>query len=154
MEPNPIRLPDELEKEEEDLQRRMIEERIINDRQNGTLLSSVLAFLHTFEVKVEECNRNMQLYTPYPTISQITKDNIRNKLRLLNEFYFSYTGSNPHPLISECIAQDSTDALKIKVLYNRLNDLLTILNNNLSCIYSKQILFIAKRKPKETYDWT
>ena len=157
--PGPIRLPSELEKEAEESRIRAIEERITNHRKNGTLVSSILEFLRTFEVKVGECNYYMQMYTPYPTISQMTKDTVRNKLRTLNEFYFSYTGSNPHLLICECMAQDTADALELEVLYKRLNDVITRLNNNVSCIYNKQILFVLRRKTKEDcvwneYDWT
>jgi len=159
MEPNPIRLPSELEKEAEETRLHVIEERITNHRKNGTLVSSVLEFLRMFEVKVGECNYYMQMFTPYPTISQTTKDNVRNKLRTLNDFYLSYTGSNPHPVICECIAYDTADALEVEVLYKRLNDVITRLNKNVSCIYNKQILFIVKRRPKEDcvwneYDWT
>jgi hypothetical protein len=154
MEPTPIRLPDELEKEEEERHLRMIEERIANARKNGILLTSIVEFLQKFEVKISEFNHYIQLYTPYPTISQMTKDTIRNKLRILNEFYFSYSGSNPHPLISECMAYDTSDAAILRMLYKRLEDLIVILNNNVSCTSNKQILFIAKRKPREeTYDW-
>jgi hypothetical protein len=151
---HPIRLPDELEKEAEDSRLRMIEERIANARKGGILLISIIEFLQKFEVKISEFNHYMQLYTPYPTISQMTKDTIRNKLRILNEFYFSYSGSNPHPLISECMAYDTSDAAILRMLYKRLEDLIVTLNNNVSCTSNKQILFIAKRKPKEeTYDW-
>ena len=157
--PGPIRLPSELEKEAEEKWQRGIEERLAHDRKNGTLVSSVLEFLRTFEVKVGECNYYMQLYTPYPTISQITKDTVRNKLRTLNDFYLSYTGSNPHPVICECIAYDTADALEIEVLYRRLNDGITKLNNNVSCISNKQILFVLRRKTRDDslwneYDWT
>ena len=153
MEPTPIRLPHELEKEAEDSRLRAIQERIIHDRENGTLLSNIVAFLQTFEIKIVEFNHYIQLYTPYPTISQITKDAIRNKLRALNDFYFSYSGSNPHPLISECMEYDISDAAILRMLYKRLENLIVTLNNNVSCTSNKQILFIAKRKPKETYDW-
>jgi hypothetical protein len=153
MEPNPIRLPSELEKEAEEKWLCEIEERITHDRKNGTLVSSVLEFLRTFEVKVGECNYYMQMFTPYPTISQITKDNVRNKLRTLNDFYLSYTGSNPHPVICECIAYHTADALEVEVLYKRLNDVITRLNNNVSCIYNKQILFVLRRKTKDDHEW-
>lgn len=76
MEPRPIRLPCELEKEAEDSRLQAIQERIIHDRENGTLLSSIVAFLQTFEIKIVEFNHYIQLYIPYPTISQITKDTI------------------------------------------------------------------------------
>ena len=154
MEPTPIRLPHELEKEAEDSRLQAIQERIVNDRKNGILLTSIIEFLQTFEIKIVEFNHYMQLYTPYPTISQMTKDNVRNKLRALNDFYFSYSGSNPHPLICECMEYSTLDAEKLHMLYKKLGDLVTKLNNNVSCISNKQILFIAKRKPKEEiYDW-
>ena len=159
MEPTPIRLPHELEKEAEDSRLQVIQERMIHDRENGTLLSSILAFLQTFEIKIVEFNHYIQLYTPYPTISQITKDNIRNKLRALNDFYCSYSGSNPHPLICECMEYNTSDAETLHILYKKLEDLIARLNNNVSCISNKQILFVAKRKSKEDclwneYDWT
>lgn len=154
MEPSPIRLPYELEKEAEEARLQAIQERIANDRKNGTLVSSIIEFLKVFEIKIVEFNHYMQLYTPYPTISQMTKDTIRTKLRTLNDFYFSYSGSNPHPLISECMAKNTSDAEELHTLYKRLEKLITMLNNNVACISNKQILFIAKRKPKEeTYDW-
>jgi hypothetical protein len=152
--PHPIRLPHELEKEAEDSRLQVIQERIVNDRKNVILLTIIIEFLKTFEIKIVEFNHYMQLYTPYPTISQMTKDNVRNKLRALNDFYFSYSGSNPHPLICECMEYSTLDAEKLHMLYKKLGDLVTKLNNNVSCISNKQILFIAKRKPKEeTYDW-
>jgi hypothetical protein len=157
--PTPIRLPYELEKEAEEARLRALQEQIETRRTNGTLVSSVMEFLQMFEVKLTECNQYMQLFIPYPTISQMTKDNVRNKLRTLNDFYFSYTGSNPHLLICECMDQDTTEALQLHVLYKRLSDVTTRLNNNVACISNKQILFIAKRKPKDDsiwneYDWT
>jgi hypothetical protein len=157
--PDPIRLPYELEKEAEMARVRAIQDRIANHRKNGTLVSSIIEFLQQFEIKLAECNQYMQLFIPYPTISQMTKDNVRNKLRTLNDFYFSYSGSNPHPLICECLSQDTTEALQLDVLYKRLSNAITRLNNHVSCISNKQILFIAKRKQKEDsiwneYDWT
>jgi len=157
--PSPIRLPDDLEKEEEEMRRRTIQARIENDRKNGTLVHNVIEFLKSFEVKVIEFNQYLQLYMPYPTISQTIKDIIRNKLRKLNEFYYSYTGSNPHSLLCECMAVRSVEAQELHVLYTRLTELLNILNNNTLAISNKQIIFIAKRKSKENsdsneYDWT
>ena len=93
------------------------------------------------------------MFIPYPTISQTIKDIIRNKLRTLNEFYFSYTGSNPHPIISECLKKDNTDVIELQVLYKRLGDLLNKLNNNTLCISNKQIIFAAQRKSKDEYNW-
>lgn len=152
--PSPIRLPHELEKEAEDSRLQAIQERIANDRKNGVLLTSMIEFLQRFEIKVVEFNHYMQLYIPYPTISQMTKDSVRNKLRALNDFYFSYSGSNPHPLICECMAYDTSDDSELHILYKRLGDLIARLNNNVLCISNKQILFIAKRKSKEEhYDW-
>jgi hypothetical protein len=151
--PSPIKLPHELEKEAEEQRLHAIQQRIAHDRENGTLVSNVIEFLRMFELKIAEFNHYMQLYTPYPTISQTIKDGVRNKLRMLNDFYFSYTGSNPHLLICECLAHDDASALELRNLYNRLGDLLNKLNNNVLSISNKQILFIAKRRTKETYEW-
>ena len=85
----PIRLPYDLEKEAEESHLRTIQERIATDRKNNTLVSSVIVFLQKFEVKIIEFNLYTQMFIPYPTISQTIKDIIRNKLRTLNEFYFS-----------------------------------------------------------------
>ena len=85
----PIRLPYDLEKEAEEAHLRTIQERIATDRKNNTLVSSVIVFLQKFEVKIIEFNLYTQMFIPYPTISQTIKDIIRNKLRTLNEFYFS-----------------------------------------------------------------
>lgn len=156
--PHPIKLPHELEKEAEEARIRTIEERVETHRKNGTLLSSIIEFLEQFEVKIVECNRYMQLYIPYPTISQTTKDNVRNKLRTLNDFYFSYTGSNPHHLICECLKNDTAEARALNDLYKQLSDLINRLNNNVLCISNKQIVYISKRKQKDDsiwneYDW-
>jgi hypothetical protein len=151
----PIKLPHDLEIEEEEARIRAIEERIQNDRENNTLVSNLLAFLLRFETKVIEYNQYIQLYTPYSTISQTIKDILRNKLRTLNEFYFSYTGSNPHPLIVECMEKDDADVPELKNVYNRLSILLSRLNNNTQCVANKQVIFVARQKPKEEeYDWT
>lgn len=48
---------------------------------------------------------------------------------------------------------DISDAAILRVLYKRLEDLIVILNNNVLCTSNKQILFIAKRRPKDDYDW-
>ena len=149
----PIRLPYDLEKEAEESHLRTIQERIATDRKNNTLVSSVIVFLQKFEVKIIEFNLYTQMFIPYPTISQTIKDIIRNKLRTLNEFYFSYTGSNPHPIISECLKKDNTDVIELQVLYKRLGDLLNKLNNNTLCISNKQIIFAAQRKSKDEYNW-
>ena len=151
----PIKLPHELEIEEEEARICAIHVRIQNDRENNTLVSNVLAFLRIFEAKVIEYNQYVQLHTPYPTISQTIKDILRNKLRVLNDFYFSYTYSNPHPLISECLLKkDDVNVPELKIVYDRIANLLTILNNNTLCISNKQVIFVARRKPKESeYDW-
>jgi len=150
--PTPIKLPYEIEREAEITRLRNIEERIAQDRKNGTLVRSVITFLQQFEVKIIEFNLYVDMHIPYSTISRTIKDIIRNKLRILNEFYFSYTGSNPYPLITECMNKNSADVDELQKLYQKISDLLTKLNNNMICISNKQIIFVRERI--QEYDWT
>lgn len=152
--PTPIKLPCDLEREAEEERLQAIQERITKDRENDTLIQSLIAFLRTFEVKIIEFNQYINLYTPYPTISQTIKNIIRNKLRILNEFYFSYSGSNPHHIICECFKKDNADVKELQELYIRMGDILHRLNNNVLNISNKEVLFISKRPRKEeSYDW-
>ena len=150
--PTPIKLPYEIEREAEITRLRNIEERIAQDRKNGTLVRSVITFFQQFEVKIIEFNLYVDMHIPYSTISRTIKDIIRNKLRILNEFYFSYTGSNPYPLITECMNKNSADVDELQKIYQKISDLLTKLNNNMICISNKQIIFVRERI--QEYDWT
>ena len=150
--PDPIKLPHELEEEEKETRLRTIKERIEKDRENNELCVTLLVFLREFEAKVVEFNQFIQSYLPYPTISQTTKDHVRNRLRSVNEFYFSFTGSNPHALICECMTKDTTEALELDALHGRLAILLTRLNNNVACISNKKVLLFHRQT--KTYDWT
>lgn len=151
--PTPIKLPQDLDKEIEMAHLRKLQERIENHRKNGTLISSVTTFLLEFETKIKEFNQYIALFIPYPTISQPVKDTIRNRLRSVNEFYFTYSGSNPHPIICECLEKNNTETQELEWLYKRLSDSLHILNNNILCISNKQVIFIPQRIHKREYDW-
>jgi hypothetical protein len=151
--PNPIRLPYEMEKEAEMERLRKLQEQIENHRKNGTLVSSIIQFLKDFEAKVKEFNQYLLLFTPYPTISKPVKDSIRNRLRIVNEFYCTYSGSNPHNIVTECLEKNNTEAEELNIIYKRLGDLLTRLNNHILCISNKQVIFIPERKHKKEYNW-
>ena len=153
--PEPIRLPIDLEREAEEERLLAIQRRIEVDRENGTLTASLIVFLRQFEEKVSQFIHYTNLHTPYPTVSQTIKDIIRDKLRVLNEFYYRFSGSNPNTIIAECLNQSSGDSRELKVLYNRLASLLKTLNENSVNIANKDVIFIRQPSQKEkTYTWT
>ena len=151
----PIKLPDVLEKEAEEARLQALQERIIKQREENTLFSEFMIFLKEFEQRINTFNLYIQQYTPYSTISKVIKDTIRNKLRELNEFYFSFTGSNPHPLICEFENKNDSKAEELHQLHKKLSDILGILNDNVACISGKQLIYARQTKEiYHTYDWT
>ena len=77
------------------------------------------------------------------------------QLRELNEFYFSFTGSNPHPLICEFENKNDSKAEELHQLHKKLSDILGILNDNVACISGKQLIYARQTKEiYHTYDWT
>lgn len=151
--PNPIRLPYELEKEELEAKERAIKERIDKERADNTLFFHLIDFLKEFEEKTKVFNQYLQLYTPYPTISRTIKNVVRNKLRDLNEFYNSFSGSNPYSIIHEFDKKNDNHSIQLRLVYGRISTILNELNKNIACISDKQIIMNITEKHRE-FDWT
>ena len=48
----------------------------------------VFSFLIDFKEEIDKCNRFIEFHTPYPTILQEHKNDIRNRVRSIKQFYY------------------------------------------------------------------
>lgn len=151
--PDPIRLPEDLEKEEWEAKNRALKDRINKEREEHTLIFYLMDFLKEFEEMTKVFNRYLQLYTPYPTISRTIKNIIRNKLRDLNEFHVSFSGSNPYDLVIEFDKKNDKDSIKLRILYNRISSVLIELNKNIASISEKEVISTVHTQKDKEFDW-
>ena len=137
-----IKLPCELEqieKEKEEKKKREI---------TGT---QVLSFLKQFQDRIIRFNIFIELYTPYPTISQNYKNTIRNKIRDLKSFYYDFNETNPFFIISQFESQDDPISKEICTVHDTVSTLLEKMNEHIRVISEKKVIFTHSAPPM--YDW-
>jgi hypothetical protein len=137
-----IKLPcelEEIEKEKEEKKKKEI---------TGT---QVLAFLKHFQDKIIQFNIFIELYTPYPTISQNYKNTIRNKIRDLKSFYYDFNETNPYFIISQFESQDDPISKEICTVHDTVSTLLEKMNEHIRVISEKKVIFTHSSPP--VYDW-
>jgi hypothetical protein len=139
-----ITLPCELEEKEKEKRRK-------ERRQEEITGSRVLAFLKQFCEKIVQFNVFIQLYTPYPTISQNYKSTIRNKIRDLKSFYYDFNETNPYFIISQFQSQDDPISKEICTVHHAVSDLLEKMNEHIRVISEKKVIFTHSSSPM--YDW-
>lgn len=152
--PNPIKLPEEIEKEMAEKKQCELKEKIEKYRADGTLFINLMDFLAEFEKRVNTFNYYLQSYVPYPTISQTVKNIIRDKLRTVNEFYTSFTGSNPHPIIAEFDEKNDRNSAALRIVYARISISLEQLNKHIQSISEKKVIFYKSEPKHFTFEWT
>jgi hypothetical protein len=111
----------------------------------------VLSFLKIFREKIVQFNVFIELYTPYPTISQNYKNTIRNRIRDLKSFYYDFNETNPYFIISQFESQDDPISKEICKVHHAVFDLLAKMNEHIRVISEKKVIF-SHSSP--TYDWT
>jgi len=151
--PAPIRLPEDIEKEELAAKEREIQDRLAQQRADNTLLVNLIKFLKEFEEKIIAFNIYILAYLPYPSISKTVKDIVRNKLRKINEFYHSFSGSNPHSIICELEEKNTTDSNELRTLHMRLSNVLGQLNDNVACISNKHVIMYHVNTSYKEFEW-
>jgi hypothetical protein len=152
--PDPIKLPEDLEKEALIAKEREIKERIEKYRIEGTLFTHLIDFLEDFEKRITTFNHYLQVYIPYPTISRTVKNIVRDKLRTVNEFYNSFNGSNPYPIISEFDKKNDQQSVKLRLLYHRISGLIEQLNKYIQSVSEKSVVSYKSEPTYFTFDWT
>jgi Na+-transporting NADH:ubiquinone oxidoreductase subunit NqrC len=141
-----IILPCELEERE-----REREEKKKEEKKKEITGERVLSFLKLFREKILQFNVFIQLYTPYPTISQNYKNTIRNKIRDLKSFYYDFNETNPYFIISQFESQNDPISKEICTMHDTVSELLEKMNEHIRMISEKKVIF-SHSSP--TYDWT
>jgi hypothetical protein len=111
----------------------------------------VLAFLKKFREKILQFNVFIELYTPYPTISQNYKNTIRDKIRDLKSFYYDFNETNPYFIISQFESQDDPISKEICAVHHTISTLLEKMNEHIRVISEKKVIFTHSSPP--VYDW-
>jgi hypothetical protein len=143
-----IILPCELEEREREEKERKEKER---EKKKEITGSRILDFLKQFREKIVQFNIFIELYTPYPTISQNYKNGIRNKIRDLKSFYYDFNETNPYFSISIFKSQDDPISKEICTVHHAISDLLEKMNEHIRVISEKKVIFSHYSSP--TYDW-
>ena len=137
-----IILPCELEEKEREKER---------ERKKEITGERVLDFLKIFREKIVQFNVFIQLYTPYPTISQNYKNTIRNKIRDLKSFYYDFNETNPYFVISQFESRDDPISKEICAVHHNISGLLEKMNEYIRTISEKSVIFTHSSSP--VYDW-
>jgi hypothetical protein len=143
-----IILPSELEEKEQKEKR---EKEKKEEKRKEITGIRVLDFLKQFKEKIIRFNLFIQLYTPYPTISQNYKNTIRNKIRDLKSFYYDFNETNPYFIISQFESQDDPISKEICTVHDIVSDLLEKMNEYIRTISEKKVIFTHSSPP--VYDW-
>jgi hypothetical protein len=141
-----IILPCELEEIEEDKRRKEKEK-----EKKEMIGERVLSFLKQFQERIIRFNIFIELYTPYPTISQNYKNTIRNKIRDLKSFYYDFNETNPYFIISQFESQDDPISKEICTVHDTVSTLLEKMNEHIRVISEKKVIFTHSSPP--VYDW-
>jgi hypothetical protein len=142
-----IILPCELEQKEKEEK----EEKEKREKKKEITSERVLSFLKTFREKIVQFNVFIQLYTPYPTISQNYKNTIRNRIRDLKSFYYDFNETNPYFIISQFESYDDPTSKEICTMHDTVSELLEKMNEHIRVISEKKVIF-SHSSP--VYDWT
>lgn len=113
--------------------------------------TQILDFLKKFQERIIQFNIFIELYTPYPTISQNYKNGIRNKLRDLKSFYYDFTEISPYFAISHFESQDDPISKEICATHHAISVLLEKMNEHIRVISEKKVIFPRSYSPM--YDW-
>ena len=139
-----IILPCELEERER-------EEKEEKEKRKEITGERVLSFLKIFRERIVQFNVFIELYTPYPTISQNYKNTIRNRIRDLKSFYYDFNETNPYFIISQFESNDDPTSKEICIVHHTVSKLLEKMNEHIRVISEKKVIFSHYSLP--TYDW-
>ena len=104
----------------------------------------VFSFLIDFKEKIMECNRFIEFHTPYSTILQEHKHDIRNRVRQIKQFYYEFYQQLPQHSITVYQTQNDTTSKDICALYAMITTLISTMNINIQCISEKTVIYPIK----------
>jgi hypothetical protein len=110
----------------------------------------VLSFLQQFRDKIIQCIECITLYTPYPTISQIHKNKIRDKVNHLKSFYNHSITTHPF-VISDFESQHDPISKEICTIHHTISNLLDQMNKHINVIIAKKVIVFDSSSL--LYDW-
>ena len=104
----------------------------------------VFSFLIDFKEEIDKCNRFIEFHTPYPTILQEHKNDIRNRVRSIKQFYYEFYQQLPQHSITIYQTQTDTTSKDICALYAMITTLISTMNINIQCISEKTVIYPIK----------
>ena len=120
----------------------MLEEQ--KERKERKDKARVFSFLIDFKEEIMECNRFIEFHTPYPTILQEHKNDIRNRVRQIKQFYYEFYQQLPQHSITIYQTQADTTSKDICALYAMITTLISTMNTNIQCISEKTVIYPIK----------
>jgi len=101
----------------------------------------VFSFLIDFKEEIEKCNAFIEFHTPYSTILQEHKNDIRNRIRQIKQFYYEFYQQLPQHSITIYQTQTDTTSNDICALYAIITTLISTMNTNIQCISEKTVIY-------------
>jgi hypothetical protein len=117
----------------------MLEEQ--KERKERKDKARVFSFLIDFKEEIEKCNAFIEFHTPYPTILQEHKNDIRNRIRQIKQFYYEFYQQLPQHSITIYQTQADTTSQDICALYAIITTLISTMNTNIQCISEKTVIY-------------
>jgi len=145
-----IKLPCEIERKERTEEKEEKDEKEEKEKKEESTEERVLAYLRQFHDKIIQCVQYIELYIPYPSISQIHKTKIRDKVNHLKSFYYECNKINPC-IISDFESKDDPISKEICTVFQTVSDLLDQMNKHIDVILTKKV--IAFDSSSLLYDW-
>ena len=112
----------------------------------------VLSYLINFKSKIIDFNVFIELYTPYPTISQEYKKTIRDRIRDLKQFYYEFSQEYPYCIFNEYKTREDEISQSIYSKYNEITSLLNTMNAHIQNISEKKV-FYSNSSSARSYNW-
>lgn len=104
----------------------------------------VFSFLIDFKEEIEKFNKFIEFYTPYSTILQEHKHEIRNRIRDIKQFYYEFYQQLPQHNITIYQSQTDTTSKDICMLYSTITTLISTMNTHIQCISEKTVIYPIK----------
>lgn len=120
----------------------MLEEQ--KERKERKDKARVFSFLIDFKEEIKKCNAFIEFHTPYPTILQEHKNDIRNRVRSIKQFYYEFYQQLPQHSITVYQTQADTTSNDICALYAMITTLISTMNTNIQCISEKTVIYPIK----------
>jgi hypothetical protein len=117
----------------------MLEEQ--KERKERKDKACVFSFLIDFKEEIKNFNTFIEFHIPYPTILQEHKNDIRNRVRTIKQFYYEFYQQIPHHSITTYQSQTDATSKDICVLYAMITNLISTMNAHIQCISEKTVIY-------------